>query len=162
MDSGHFLCEKYLTWITNHSERFCNRKQEIRNVPRNVRTLRVSRASREEQEVNPKSSERELVPGHKAYHIEVTKHNHQKITRSHTAREGVILTPMLEMDIWIYGRMGKTLDSEKKKLETEKTQWKMKYMEIHTDLKSDGRRIRRPYSKCYTDNHQTKEWKERT
>jgi len=72
--------------------------------------------------VNPKSSERELVPGHKAFHIEVTKHNHQKITRSHTTQEGVILTPMLEMDILIYGRMGKTPDSEKKKLETEKTQ----------------------------------------
>ena len=69
---------------------------------------------------------------------------------------------MLEVDIWIHGSMGKTPDSEKKKLETEKTQWKMKYMEIPTDLKSDGRRIRLPYSKYYTDNHQTKEWKEMT
>ena len=162
MDSGHFLCEKYPTWITNHSERFCNRKQEIRNVPRNVRTLLYLEHPVKRKKWTPNPQKESLYQGHKACHIEVTKHNHQKITRSHTTREGVILTPMLEMDILIYGRMGKTPDSEKKKLETEKTQWKMKYMEIPTDLKSDGRRIRRPYSKYYTDNHQTKEWKERT
>ena len=40
--------------------------------------------------------------------------------RSHTARKGVILTAMPEMDIWIYGRMGKTPELEKKELGTEK------------------------------------------
>ena len=45
---------------------------------------------------------------------------------------------MLEMDIWIHGRMGKTPDLEKKKLETEKTKRKMKYMEIPTGPKTRG------------------------